>query len=193
MPLVRTVEQVKNLVQSAKFPPKGTRGFGSPLAPERFTPTPTFTEYLEHANDALLTIVQIETREALEVVDEIAAVDGLDVLFVGPFDLGILTLLLPLRLRITNILIGNNIGRPILNGEMAPQLQEAIARILQACRKANKKCGIYSTGGEQANTFANQGFDMISVVTDYTALDFTVKEQLSIASSKARPKKGGSY
>lgn len=55
---------------------------------ERFSPMPTFTEYLQQANDTLVTMVQIETREALDSIDEIAAVDGIDVLFIGPFDLG---------------------------------------------------------------------------------------------------------
>lgn len=49
---------------------------------------PSFTEYLQQANDALLTMVQIETKEALDAVEEIAAVPGVDVLFIGPFDLG---------------------------------------------------------------------------------------------------------
>lgn len=88
MPLLRTAEEARQLVQSAKFPPLGRRGFGSPIAMERFNPVPTFTEYLQQANDALVTMVQIETREALESVDEIAAVEGIDVLFIGPFDLG---------------------------------------------------------------------------------------------------------
>lgn len=92
MPLLRTVEEARQLVQSAKFPPLGRRGFGSPIAMERFNPVPTFTEYLQQANDALVTMVQIETREALESVDEIAAVEGIDVLFIGPFDLGALFL-----------------------------------------------------------------------------------------------------
>lgn len=75
-------------MQAAKFPPQGRRGLGSPYAMERFNPMPTMTEYLQHANNAILTLVQIETREALESVDEIAAVDGIDGLFIGPFDLG---------------------------------------------------------------------------------------------------------
>lgn len=58
---------------------------------ERFNPVPSFTEYLQQANDSILTMVQIETQEALAVVDDIAAVDGVDVLFIGPFDLGMLT------------------------------------------------------------------------------------------------------
>ena len=76
------------MVQAAKFPPQGRRGFGSLLALERFSSNPTLTEYLNQANDALLTIVQVETREAFESVEEIIAVDGIDALFIGPFDLG---------------------------------------------------------------------------------------------------------
>lgn len=67
---------------------------------ERFHPSITSADYLQQANESTLVCVQIETKEALEEVENIAAVDGVDVLFVGPFDLG------------------NNIGRPILSGVM---------------------------------------------------------------------------
>ena len=88
------------LVKSAKFPPAGNRGFGSPFSMEKFG-GPSQTEYLQQANDALVTIVQIETKEALEEVgsfhrtkttdetklkeqvDAIAKVPGIDCLFVG--------------------------------------------------------------------------------------------------------------
>ena len=63
---------------------------------------PSFTDYLQQANDSLLTIVQIETKEALESIDEIAAVEGIDVLFVGPFDLG--QLLLDIRQLLQTVL-----------------------------------------------------------------------------------------
>ncbi|KAK4086649.1 hypothetical protein Purlil1_9039 [Purpureocillium lilacinum] len=175
VPLLRSVEQAKELVQAAKFPPMGRRGFGSPIAPERFSPMPSFTEYLQQANDALLTMVQIETREALDVVEDIAAVDGIDVLFIGPFDLG------------------NSIGHPILNGAMAPELTDAIGRILAACRKAGKKCGMYATSGEQAKTFADQGFDMISVAADYTALEYVLKQQFGASQGQGATSKTGSY
>jgi 4-hydroxy-2-oxoheptanedioate aldolase len=61
-------------------------------------------DYLQQANDAILTMVQIETKEALENVDPIAAVPGIDVLFVGPFGLG------------------NNIGHPIIDGQIHDNL-----------------------------------------------------------------------
>ena len=158
---------------------------------ERFNPAPTFTEYLQQANDTLVTMVQIETKEALAAVDEIAAVDGVDVLFIGPFDLGALC-----RSSLTNNanpLQGNNIGHPIIDGQVAQELKDAIAKVLAACRKAGKKCGIFSVGGPQAKLFAEQGFDLISVATDYTALDFTLKEQLATAKGGMKPEAGKSY
>lgn len=64
VPLLYTAEDARKLVESAKFPPVGRRGFGSPFAMGS-TGNVTGLEYLQQANDALLTIVQIETREAL--------------------------------------------------------------------------------------------------------------------------------
>lgn len=88
---------------------------------------------------------------------------------------------------------GNNIGHPILNGVVKPELKEAIVAIVTACRKAGKKCGVYASTGEQAKQFADQGFDMISVATDYTSLDALLKEQLSIARGLTKPAKVVSY
>ena len=67
VPLLRTAEDATALVQSAKFPPVGQRGFGSPFSMEKFGGL-SQTEYLQQANDSLLTIVQIETKEALQNV-----------------------------------------------------------------------------------------------------------------------------
>lgn len=75
-------------------------------------------------------------------VEEIAKVDGIDVLFIGPFDLG------------------NNIGHPVL-GEFDPELKAAIAKILKAAQDAGKKSGVYATSGDQARQYADQGFQMV--------------------------------
>ncbi|KAI5925433.1 Pyruvate/Phosphoenolpyruvate kinase-like domain-containing protein [Camillea tinctor] len=138
IPLLRSAEEARKIVAAAKFPPQGQRGLGSPFAMERFTPIPTMTEYLQHANDSLLTMVQIETKEALDAVEEIAAVPGVDVIFIGPFDLG------------------NNIGYPILNGVMQPELVQAIDRILAAANKTGKKCGWFASNPEQAKEMAQK-------------------------------------
>ncbi|KAK5011628.1 hypothetical protein LTR60_004730, partial [Cryomyces antarcticus] len=123
----------------------------------------TAGEYLQQANDALVTIVQIETKEALHSVAAIAAVPGVDVLLIGPFDLG------------------NNIGHPILDGTMHPDLKAAIATIHKAATDAGKRSGIYCTSGEQAREFADHGFHMISVLADMIALPVAFGHALSAA------------
>lgn len=157
VPLIYTADDAKKVVAAAKFPPTGSRGFGSPLPMEKFrtsnsSPAMSAADYLKQANDALVTIVQIETKEALENVDAIAAVPGIDSLLIGPFDLG------------------NNIGTPILDGTMSDGLKKAIDTIHEAAKKAGKTTGIYCTSGEQAREFADKGFHMISAVTDIPAL-----------------------
>lgn len=71
VPLLYTADDARQLVDSAKFPPVGRRGFGSPFAMGS-TGGVTQVEYLQQANDALVTIVQIETKEALANVCSIA-------------------------------------------------------------------------------------------------------------------------
>lgn len=80
VPLLYTVEDAKRLVESAKFPPRGRRGFGSPFSMGAFDNRGNLSaiEYMNAANDNLLTIAQIETKEAFECVEEIARVDGID-------------------------------------------------------------------------------------------------------------------
>lgn len=67
VPLLYTAEDASKLVNSAKFPPVGQRGFGSPFPMEKFSGQTT-QEYLQQANESLLTIVQIETEEGLKNV-----------------------------------------------------------------------------------------------------------------------------
>jgi 4-hydroxy-2-oxoheptanedioate aldolase len=173
VPLIRTVDEVKNLVASAKFPPEGRRGYGSPFAVQNFEAGLSGAEYLQQANDSLLTMVQIETQEALDAVEEIAPL--VDVVFIGPYDLG------------------NNIGHPITGIKMDPELDDAIARILGAAVAAGTKCGIYCGSGEQARQYAEMGFHMISVATDYSALGAVMVETLAVARGEGKVAKGGSY
>ena len=78
--------------------------------------------------------------------DAIAKVDGIDVLLVGPYDLG------------------NNLGHPV-TGDFAPELETAIETIRTAAASAGKKSGIYATSGEQARAYADQGFNMVFSLT----------------------------
>jgi 4-hydroxy-2-oxoheptanedioate aldolase len=75
-------------------------------------------------------------------VDAIAKVEGIDVLLIGPYDLG------------------NNIGHPV-TGDFAPEVLTAMETIRKAAANAGKKSGIYATSGEQARSYADQGFNMV--------------------------------
>ncbi|KAF1840726.1 Phosphoenolpyruvate/pyruvate domain-containing protein [Cucurbitaria berberidis CBS 394.84] len=165
VPLIYTVEDAKRLVSSAKFPPEGHRGFGSPFPLQCFNDEPV-AYYLQNANSTILTIVQIETASALEHVREIAAIPGVDCLLIGPFDLG------------------NNIGRPVL-GEMHQELKDAIEQIKDAAHAEGKKVGIYCGNGEQARGYAERGFDLISILTDQMGITTAFVQSLAVSSGKA--------
>src|SRR4051794_41044869 len=86
VPLVRTAAEARAVVSATRYPPPGTRSFGALRASHY---TYDNEDYFARANDQILTVFIIETREALDNLDEIAAVEGVDVLFIGPADLSI--------------------------------------------------------------------------------------------------------
>ena len=85
---VRTLDEVKQSVQWAKYPPVGTRGAFTGNAETRYGKIGLAT-HIENANRDRWLSVQIETPEAVDIVDKIAATDGVDWLFVGPADLSV--------------------------------------------------------------------------------------------------------
>ena len=89
-------------------------------------------------------------------IHEIAKVPGIDVLFVGPFDLG------------------NNIGHPILDGTMHEELKQAIAKVQRVAKENEISSGIYATSGDQAREFADQGFQMVSQPFSPSTARFTI-------------------
>ena len=86
VPLVSSADDAERAVRAVKYGPRGTRGLTGVRA-AAYGQRETLAEYVERANAETLVVVQIETRAALEQVEEIAAVDGVDVVFVGPTDL----------------------------------------------------------------------------------------------------------
>lgn len=74
VPMINTAEEATYVVSACKFPPLGSRGQGSPFAGSAFSLTTP--EYIKYANDHLITIVQIETRQAIENIEAIVQVPG---------------------------------------------------------------------------------------------------------------------
>jgi len=86
VPLVRTVAEAEAIVSATRFPPEGTRSFG-PLRAAHYGFDNE--DYFRRANDQIVTILILETREAFESLRSISAVPGIDALYVGPFDLAL--------------------------------------------------------------------------------------------------------
>lgn len=85
VPQIRSADEVMRVVSDCRYPPLGTRGFG-PRVPSNYGRNGG-RDYVENANRSLFVSVQIETVEALEAIDDIVAVPGLDSLVIGPYDL----------------------------------------------------------------------------------------------------------
>jgi 4-hydroxy-2-oxoheptanedioate aldolase len=85
VPMVETAAQARALVAATRYPPHGVRGVGSGLA--RSSRWSAYPNYLHEANDSICLLVQVETAAALAQIDEIAQVDGIDGVFIGPADL----------------------------------------------------------------------------------------------------------
>lgn len=84
VPMIETAEEARSLVESVRYPPDGARGIGSGRASGYGQ---NFQEYVQNGDDGFLTIAQIESQRGVENIEEIASVDGIDALFLGPADL----------------------------------------------------------------------------------------------------------
>ncbi|KAF9524356.1 Pyruvate/Phosphoenolpyruvate kinase-like domain-containing protein [Crepidotus variabilis] len=166
VPLVSTADKAKEIISDARFPPVGRRGFGSPFT--HGTWGVSAKEYLATSNESILVVVQIENREAVENVDSIAAVEGLDALFIGPYDLSI------------------SLGYPTPDPDPHPEVEKVIQKVLKATHNAGKKCAIFCSTGEQAAIRAKEGFDMINVTTDTGAMTEGISRHLAAALSTSQ-------
>ncbi|TFY51261.1 hypothetical protein EVG20_g11081, partial [Dentipellis fragilis] len=165
---VNTAAQAALVASEARFPPAGVRGFGSPFTHGVWGTGMSAAEYLAGANGSVLVLVQIETREAVGNLEAIAAVEGVDVLFIGPFDLSL------------------SLGFPTPSPDPHPEVEKVIQHILQVGHAAKKKVAIFCTSGAQAAIRAKQGFDMVNVTADTNVLTQGMASELAIAAGQAQ-------
>lgn len=158
-PMINSVAEAQALVDACRYPPHGKRSLGPVRVGAR-----DGMGYVAGANDRIAVIPMIETVEALSAVEDIAAVPGVDALFVGPFDLSFSLGLRP----------GDNDGEP--------KFDDAIARVNAAARTQGIATAVLSTAA-LAPLRAKQGFRMISVLTDSAALGAAAHASLAAARS----------
>jgi 4-hydroxy-2-oxoheptanedioate aldolase len=143
--MVSTVAEARAAAEACRFPPRGTRSCGPVRAAMHDG------GYLGTADDSVACIVMIETAEGLASVEAIAAVEGVDALFVGPFDL--------------SYAIG--VGP---SGMGSDAFAEALARIRAAADAAGKPAGIFGASAQAAARALAEGFAFASVGVDINLL-----------------------
>ncbi|MNB67497.1 4-hydroxy-2-oxo-heptane-1,7-dioate aldolase [compost metagenome] len=148
VPMVENADQARELVRAIHYPPNGVRGVGSALA--RASRWNSIPGYLDKADEQMCLLVQIENREGLANLDAIAAVDGVDGVFIGPADLS------------ASMGYRGNPGHP----EVQAAIEDAILRI----QKAGKAAGILSADQKLAKRYIELGAAFVAVGVDTTVL-----------------------
>jgi 2-keto-3-deoxy-L-rhamnonate aldolase RhmA len=148
MPHVDTAKQARRIAEAFRYPPAGFRSWGGPPAVYGFRP-PATEEAQRAINDEILTIVMLESPEAVENAEDIAAVDGIDVLFIGTSDLT------------ASMGVSGQLGHP--------KVIDAYREVGEACRRHGKILGM---GGvydqENASRYVGMGAQFILTGSDHS-------------------------
>ena len=154
VPLVNDRAQAEAAAAACRYPPRGIRSHG----PTRAAYYAGF-DYLAHANEEVLCIPQIETVEAMENLDDILSVPGIDAAYIGPMDLTI-------SMGIT----------PEQDGE-AEEYVQARKRVVESCHKHGVVPGVHSNPGVAARRI-EEGFRLIRITGDHSAMAQAVREDI---------------
>ncbi len=157
VPMVESAQQAQKIVDSAKYPPVGRRGAAFGVAHDDYAGG-DIIEKMTSANEEVLLIAQIETGQGVEQVDAIAAVDGIDVLWIGHFDLT------------------NSLGIP---GQFShPTYPEAVERVLEACSRHGKVPGIMAGAVADGQAQLQQGFRAMAYSGDLWLYQLALRQGL---------------
>jgi 4-hydroxy-2-oxoheptanedioate aldolase len=154
VPMVKTEAEARAIVSATRYPPIGTRGFG-PLRASHYTYDNA--DYFTRVNDHILVVLIIETKEALDKLEEIARVPGVDVLFIGPADLSIA------------------LGKSPLD-PASPELESALNHALEVGRRTGKAIGYGTSSPDGLQKLLARGFSWIVYGPDY----WLIKSAISI-------------
>lgn len=145
-PMINSVADARAFASATKYPPLGGRSWG-PERAMRLNGVAEPAEFLATANLETLALAMIETRDALEALDEILGVEGIDGVFVGPSDFSI-----------------NWSGGTVVNAGL-PDMQPAVADIAARARAAGKVAAIYATQPSLGGPFRDYGYQLLAAGT----------------------------
>ena len=156
VPQVHNANQAKKIITDCKYAPDGNRGIGIGRAHKYGI---DFERYLKNANRETAVVLQAESSEAVDNITDIVALDGVDAILVGPYDLSA------------------SLGRP---GEVDhPIVQSAIEKIIGACQNVNISMGIFGVSADAVMPYKEKGFNLLTVGTDTAFLINAASETLS--------------
>ncbi len=151
VPWVNSKEEALRAVQSSKYPPEGIRGCGPRRASRYYS---EIADYVKRANDDTLVVVMIETQDALDNLDEILSVKGVDAAYIGPDDLSL------------------NLG--IFQQKENPIFKSALSKVLESCKKHGVAPGMHCSD-RTINGAIAQGFQFCALNDDDTFLTMGAK------------------
>lgn len=167
LPFVQSADEARAAVASTRYPPDGIRGVAGATRASQFG---TAKDYLQNANANICCIAQIESRAAVACVDEIASVDGIDAVFIGPSDLAASL---------------GHLGNPG-SREVQVVIRETIARVSES----GVSVGVMAANPELAKTYLGMGASFVSVGVDVTSMIGQAARQLQqtkIQSATSKP------
>lgn len=156
VPWVNTREEAEAVIKAVMYPPKGIRGFGPRRAV--YYGLESNTEYFNRIGDEMLVIVQIETEDAINNIDEILSVKGIDVAFIGPYDLSA------------------NLG--VFGDVEHPKFRSAIEKVLNSCKRKGVAPGMAALSVEDAVEAIKRGFKFVSIGYDIFDLAKTYRSNV---------------
>jgi 4-hydroxy-2-oxoheptanedioate aldolase len=169
-PMINTRAQAEALVRACKYPPRGYRSWG-PVRASIYAGT----DYGDHANEELLVIPMIETAEALENLDDILSVPGVDAIYVGPSDLSLALGVKP-RLDQTD-----------------PPVVEAQQKIVAACKRHRVVAGIHNNTAAYALKMIAEGYQFVTLASDSRFLAARAAEEAAAVTKSAKGGKLPAY
>ncbi len=143
VPQINNADEAHAAVRAAKYPTRGNRGVGLARAHEYGI---SFTNYLTSADDDTCVVIQAETQGAIEHIEDIVAINDVDAILIGPYDLSA------------------NLG---YTGEIDhPEVVAAITKVEQACKQADVKLGYFGVSAEAVLPYKEKGFTLLTIGVD---------------------------
>jgi 4-hydroxy-2-oxoheptanedioate aldolase len=147
VPFIQNAAEAARAVAATRYPPRGMRGVASVHRANRYGRVP---DYFARSDDEICVLVQLETRPAVEALEEIAAVEGVDGVFIGPSDLAA------------------SLGH--LGNNAHPEVRDTIERACRRAQAAGKPIGILAPIESDARAYLDMGFAFVAVGSDVVVL-----------------------